>query len=147
MKYLVGILLALGLSQATYAACSVGSGTYGLSAIGWGTDDNVNPNTKFAIAGVWTFSVGFANPHLKPALTGIVERSFVFNAGGSATPVISGSGTYKVDPATCSGTVTFPHTPTANEVETYQIFVTSPTVIYWVNTTKGIVLSGRMTRP
>ena len=157
MKYVAVIVLMslIAIAPKPSSACSVG-GTYGFTAFGQGTSNNKKPTGFIAIAGQWTFSEGMPRIGLPGSPTGggfegTVNRIFSLSDGVDPPATVGSgaqgtSGTYSINSATCSGTVTFTGTPTANNTETYAIYATSANTIYWVNTTPGIVLTARMDR-
>ena len=164
MRNVIVFSLALVLALLTFpanGACSI-AGSYAFVAQGLGSDATGKLKGNVAMAGIFIFGDGqVATPRPGaapvPAGTthGTVTRSFTLMSdgvlegefsGSKATPDPGTVGTYTYGKnGTCSAKLAFSNTPLGTE--TYTIYITDPgDTIYFVNTTNGVSLTGRMDR-
>ena len=164
MRYGTVFSLALILSQLSnpvHGACSI-AGSYAFVAQGLGSNASGKLKGNVALAGIFIFNPAQlvtaapgATPVPAATTQGTVTRSFTLMGDGVLQGEFSGSkptpdpgtvGTYTYgENGICSAKLSFPNTPLGTE--TYTIYITDPgDTIYFVNTTKGVSLTGRMDR-
>jgi hypothetical protein len=164
MRYGSVISMTLILTQFSIPAnsgCSI-AGSYAFVAQGLGSNGAGKFGTNIAIAGIFVFGPGqpvTRLPGAQPVPSGTVRvtvtRSFTLvgdgvlqgeYSGSKSTPDPGTVGTYTYgENGACSAKLAFPNTPFGTE--TYTIYITvSGDTIYFVNTTRGVSLTGRMDR-
>ncbi len=164
MRNGIGFALALILAQLSIPAngtCSI-SGSYAFVAQGLGSNGAEKLKSNVAMAGIFVFGPSHsvtasrgASPVPAGTVQGTVTRSFTLIGDGVLQGEFSGSkltpdpgtiGTYTYgENGACSAKLAFPNTPLGTE--TYTIYITDPgDTIYFVNTTNGVSLTGRMDR-